>query len=43
MTIRNIRATFTAFLLALLVCFGAVMGGQGNFAACGADYNPLQI
>ena len=36
MTIRNIRATFIAFLLALLVCFGAVMGGQGNLSAFAA-------
>lgn len=36
MTIRNIRATFIAFLLTLLVCFGAVMGGQGNLSAFAA-------
>ena len=36
MTIRNIRATFIAFLLALLVCFGAVMGGQGYLSAFAA-------
>lgn len=36
MTIRNIRATFIAFLLALLVCFGAVMGGQGTLSAFAA-------
>ena len=36
MTIRNIRATFIAFLLTLLVCFGAVMGGQGYLSAFAA-------
>ncbi len=33
MAIRNIRAKITAILLALLVCFGVVMGGQGNLSA----------
>ena len=36
MTIRNIRAMIAAFLLVLLVCFGAVMGGQGNLSAFAA-------
>ena len=36
MTIRNIKAMFAALLLALLVCFGAVMGGQGNLSAFAA-------
>ena len=36
MTIRNIRAKFAAFLLVLLVCFGAVMGGQGYLSAFAA-------
>ena len=33
MAIRNIRAKLTAILLALLVCFGVVLGGQGNLSA----------
>ena len=33
MAIRNIRAKLTAILLALLVCFGVVLGGQGNLWA----------
>lgn len=33
MAIRNIRANIFAVFLALLVCFGAVMGGQGNLSA----------
>ena len=36
MTIRNIKAMIAAFLLVLLVCFGAVMGGQGNLSAFAA-------
>ena len=36
MTIRDIRAMFAAFLLVLLVCFGAVMGGQGFLSAFAA-------
>ena len=36
MTIRNIRTMFAALLLALLVCFGAVMGGQGFLSAFAA-------
>ena len=36
MTIRNIRAMIAALLLSLLVCFGAVMGGQGNLSAFAA-------
>ncbi len=36
MTIRNIRAMFAAMLLCLLVCFGAVMGGQGFLSAFAA-------
>lgn len=36
MTLRNMRAMFTAVLLVLLVCFGAVMGGQGNLSAFAA-------
>ena len=36
MTIRNIKAMFAAMLLCLLVCFGAVMGGQGNLSAFAA-------
>ena len=36
MTIRNIKAMIAALLLALLVCFGAVMGGQGNLSAFAA-------
>lgn len=36
MTIRNIRAMIAAFLLVLLVCFGAVMGGQGYLSAFAA-------
>ena len=36
MTIRNIRAKFATFLLVLLVCFGAVMGGQGYLSAFAA-------
>ena len=33
MTIRSIKARLAAFLLVLLVCFGAVMGGQGFLSA----------
>lgn len=33
MAIRNIRAKITAIFLALQVCFGVVMGGQGNLSA----------
>ena len=33
MAIRNIRAKIFAIFLALLVCFGAAMGGQGNLSA----------
>ena len=33
MAIRNIKAKIFAILLALLVCFGVVMGGQGNLSA----------
>ena len=33
MAIRNIRAKLTAILLTLLVCFGVVLGGQGNLSA----------
>ena len=36
MTLRNIKAMFAAVLLVLLVCFGAVMGGQGNLSAFAA-------
>lgn len=36
MTIRNIKAMIAVFLLVLLVCFGAVMGGQGNLSAFAA-------
>ena len=36
MTLRNIRKTAAAWLLVLLVCFGAVMGGQGNLSAFAA-------
>ena len=36
MTIRNMKAMIAALLLALLVCFGAVMGGQGNLSAFAA-------
>lgn len=33
MAIRNIRAKIFAILLAVLVCFGVVTGGQGNLSA----------
>lgn len=36
MTLRNIRKTAAAWVLVLLVCFGAVMGGQGNLSAFAA-------
>ena len=36
MTLRNMKAMFAAVLLVLLVCFGAVMGGQGNLSAFAA-------
>ena len=36
MTIRSIKARLAAFLLVLLVCFGAVMGGQGFLSAFAA-------
>ena len=36
MTIRSIKVRFAAFLLVLLVCFGAVMGGQGFLSAFAA-------
>lgn len=36
MTLRNIRKTVAAWILMLLVCFGAVMGGQGNLSAFAA-------
>lgn len=36
MTLRNIRKTAAAWILVLLVCFGAVMGGQGNLSAFAA-------
>ena len=36
MTIRSIKARIAAFLLVLLVCFGAVMGGQGFLSAFAA-------
>lgn len=36
MTLRNIRKKVAAWLLVLLVCFGAVMGGQGNLSAFAA-------
>lgn len=36
MTLRNIRKTAAAWGLVLLVCFGAVMGGQGNLSAFAA-------
>lgn len=36
MTLRNIRKTVAAWILVLLVCFGAVMGGQGNLSAFAA-------
>lgn len=36
MTLRNIRKKVAAWILALLVCFGAVMGGQGNLSAFAA-------
>ena len=36
MTLRNIRKKAAAWILVLLVCFGAVMGGQGNLSAFAA-------
>ena len=36
MTLRNIRKTVAAWILMLLVCFGAVTGGQGNLSAFAA-------
>ena len=36
MTIRSIKVRLAAFLLVLLVCFGAVMGGQGFLSAFAA-------
>ena len=36
MTIRSIKVKVVAFLLVLLVCFGAVMGGQGFLSAFAA-------
>ena len=36
MTMRSIKARLAAFLLVLLVCFGAVMGGQGFLSAFAA-------
>ena len=36
MTLRNIRKKVAAWFLLLLVCFGAVMGGQGNLSAFAA-------
>lgn len=36
MTLRNMKAMFAAVLLVLLVCFGAVMGGQGFLSAFAA-------
>ena len=36
MTLRNIRKKVAAWILVLLVCFGAVMGGQGNLSAFAA-------
>lgn len=36
MTIRSIKARLAVFLLVLLVCFGAVMGGQGFLSAFAA-------
>ena len=36
MTIRSIKVKVAAFLLVLLVCFGAVMGGQGFLSAFAA-------
>ena len=36
MTIRSIKVKIAALLLAVLVCFGVVMGGQGNLSAFAA-------
>ena len=36
MTIRSIKARLAAFVLVLLICFGAVMGGQGFLSAFAA-------
>ena len=36
MTLRNIRKKAAAWILVLLVCFGAVVGGQGNLSAFAA-------
>ena len=36
MTIRSIKVKVVAFLLVLLICFGAVMGGQGFLSAFAA-------
>ena len=36
MTLRNIRKKVAAWFLLLLVCFGTVMGGQGNLSAFAA-------
>ena len=43
MTKPNIKAKIAALLLALLVCFGAVMGGQGNLSAFAAEDNTVQF
>ena len=43
MTKRNIKAKIAALLLALLVCFGAVMGGQGNLSAFAAEDDTVQF
>ena len=43
MTKRNIKAKIAALLLALLVCFGAVMGGQGNLSAFAAEDDTIRF
>ena len=42
MRVRNITKKVIAFLLVLLVCFGVVMGGQGNLSAF-ADDDTIQF
>ena len=43
MTKPNIKAKIAALLLALLVCFGAVMGGQGNLSAFAAEDDTIRF